>query len=128
MLTHLRRPATILSPLLRRNMSVYKVVSTSSAPSAIGPYSQAVVHNGLAYSSGSIGFEPSTMQIVDGGVEAQTRQALKNLKAVVEAAGASTASVLKTTVFLKVSDAVQSPTPSLRREAAELAARSRATA
>jgi reactive intermediate/imine deaminase len=84
-------------------MSVYKVVSTSSAPSAIGPYSQAVVHNGIAYSSGSIGFEPSTMQIVEGGVEAQTRQALKNLKAVVEAAGASTASVLKTTVFLKVS-------------------------
>ena len=85
-----------LLPLLRsplhpsyRAMSStpYKTVSTSDAPSAIGPYSQATVHNGVAYISGCIPFDPATMTLVDGGIEAQTQQALKNLFAVVKAAG-----------------------------------------
>ena len=57
----------------------YKTISTPNAPSAIGPYSQAVVHNGLAFVSGCIPFDPQTMQCVDGGVEAQAQRALDNL-------------------------------------------------
>ncbi|AYO43692.1 RutC family protein [Malassezia restricta CBS 7877] len=79
----------------------YKTISTPNAPSAIGPYSQAVVHNGLAFVSGCIPFDPQTMQCVDGGVEAQAQRALDNLMAVVAAAGSDKSQVLKTTVFLK---------------------------
>lgn len=79
----------------------YQTISTPDAPSAIGPYSQAVVHNGTAYISGCIPFDPKSMQCVEGGVEAQAQRALDNLFAVVKAAGADKSSVLKTTVFLK---------------------------
>ena len=78
-----------------------RTVSTPNAPAAIGPYSQAVVHNGLAFVSGCIPFDPQTMQCVDGGVEAQAQRALDNLMAVVAAAGSDKSQVLKTTVFLK---------------------------
>jgi 2-iminobutanoate/2-iminopropanoate deaminase len=77
------------------------IVSTERAPNAIGPYSQAVVHNGLAYLSGQIPLDPATNQLVDGDIAAQTERVLQNLKAVLEACGASMESVLKTTVFLK---------------------------
>lgn len=75
--------------------------STDSAPKAIGPYSQVVVHGGVAYLSGQIPLDPATGQIIAGDITAQTERVLENLKAVLEAAGASLESVLKTTVFLR---------------------------
>lgn len=78
-----------------------ETVSTEKAPKAIGPYSQAVVHNGIAYLSGQIPLDPATGQLVEGDIAVQTERVLQNLKAVLEASGASMASVLKTTVFLK---------------------------
>jgi 2-iminobutanoate/2-iminopropanoate deaminase len=78
-----------------------KIVATDKAPKAIGPYSQAVVYNGLAYLSGQIPLDPATGQIVDGDVAVQTERIFANLEAVLEAAGSSFAKVLKTTVYLK---------------------------
>jgi 2-iminobutanoate/2-iminopropanoate deaminase len=78
-----------------------KIISSEAAPRAIGPYSQAVVVNGVAYLSGQIPIDPSTNQLIEGGIEQQTERVLENLKAVLAAAGASFASVVKTTVFLK---------------------------
>jgi 2-iminobutanoate/2-iminopropanoate deaminase len=78
-----------------------KTVSTPEAPKAIGPYSQAVVHNGIVYLSGQIAIDPATNQLVDGDVVAQTRRVLDNLRAVLEAAGSSLGGVLRTTVYLK---------------------------
>lgn len=77
------------------------VISTGQAPQAIGPYSQAIVANGMAYLSGQIPLDPATNQMIEGGIEAQTERVLENLKALLEACGASLASVVKTTVFLK---------------------------
>ncbi|WFD35768.1 2-iminobutanoate/2-iminopropanoate deaminase [Malassezia cuniculi] len=79
----------------------YKTVSTPDAPSAIGPYSQCVVYNGLAFVSGCIPFEPKSMTLVEGGIEAQAERALENLKNIVLAAGSDLSHVLKVTVFLK---------------------------
>jgi 2-iminobutanoate/2-iminopropanoate deaminase len=78
-----------------------KVISTEAAPKAIGPYSQAIVSNGVAYLSGQIPLDPKTGQIVEGDIVQQTERVFQNLKAVLEAAGASFDSVLKTTVFLQ---------------------------
>lgn len=78
-----------------------QIISTPSAPKAIGPYSQAVIHNGVVYCSGQIPLDPEGGQIVEGDIAAQTERVLENLKAVLEAAGASLENVLKTTVFLK---------------------------
>ena len=78
-----------------------ETVSTDNAPKAIGPYSQAVIYNGIAYLSGQIPLDPANNQLVEGDVAAQTERVLENLKAVLEACGASLESVLKTTVFLK---------------------------
>ena len=78
-----------------------ETVSTDNAPKAIGPYSQAVVWNGIAYLSGQIPLNPATNQLLEGDIAAQTERVLENLKAVLEACGASLESVLKTTVFLK---------------------------
>jgi 2-iminobutanoate/2-iminopropanoate deaminase len=78
-----------------------QIISTEQAPKAIGPYSQAVIHNGLAYLSGQIPLDPATGTLVAGDVAAQTERVLENVKAVLKAAGASLGSVLKTTVFLK---------------------------
>lgn len=66
--------------------TAYKVIHTTEAPGAVAPYSQAVVHNGVAYVSGCIPFTPQ-MKLVEGGIEEQTEQALNNLFAVVKAAG-----------------------------------------
>jgi len=71
------------------------------APKAIGPYSQAIVYNGIAYLSGQIPLDPATNQLVEGDITVQTERVLQNIKAVLEACGASLESVLKTTVFLK---------------------------
>jgi len=78
-----------------------KIISTEHAPKAIGPYSQAVVLNGIAYLSGQIPNDPATGQLVEGDIAAQTERVLQNLKAVLEACGASMESVLKVSVFLK---------------------------
>lgn len=78
-----------------------KTASTDKAPKAIGPYSQAVVSNGVAYLSGQIPLDPATNQLVEGDITVQTERVIQNLKAVLEACGASIESVVKTTVFLK---------------------------
>ena len=78
------------------------VVATEQAPKAIGPYSQGVLCHGLlVYTAGQLGFDPATGELVAGGIEAQTAQALKNVRAVLEAAGTTLSLVVKTTVFLK---------------------------
>jgi len=78
-----------------------KIIATSSAPKAIGPYSQAVVQNGFAFLSGQIALDPATGQLIGEDVALQTERVLENLKAVLEAAGSSLGAVVKTTVFLK---------------------------
>jgi 2-iminobutanoate/2-iminopropanoate deaminase len=78
-----------------------KTISTERAPKAIGPYSQAVIVNGFAFLSGQVALDPATGQIVDGDVSAQTERVIENLKAVLEACGASLGKVVKTSVFLK---------------------------
>jgi 2-iminobutanoate/2-iminopropanoate deaminase len=75
-------------------------VTTTGAPSAIGPYSQAIVSGDLVFCSGQLGLDPASGEIVEGGVEAQTERALRNLVSVLDAAGASMADVVKTTIFL----------------------------
>ena len=75
-------------------------VSTASAPAAIGPYSQAIILDGMVYCSGQVGLDPATGQLVEGDVQAQAQRALQNLSAVLEAAGSSLANGVKTTVFL----------------------------
>jgi 2-iminobutanoate/2-iminopropanoate deaminase len=76
-------------------------VQTDSAPKAIGPYSQAIKSNGFVFASGQIPLDPVTMQIVEGGIREQTERVMKNLEAVLQAAGSSLDGVVKTTVYLK---------------------------
>lgn len=78
-----------------------QIIATENAPRAIGPYSQAVAHNGLLYLSGQIPLDPATGRLVEGDIAAQTGRVIENLKAVIEAAGSSLDQVLKTTVYLK---------------------------
>lgn len=77
-----------------------KQISTNNAPQAIGPYSQAIISNGLVYCSGQIPIDPTTGNLVDG-LEAQAHQVFKNIKNLLEAAGTSIDKVIKTTVFIK---------------------------
>lgn len=76
------------------------IVATTAAPGAIGPYSQAIEANGFVFASGQIPLDPATGVFAIGGVEEQAEQALKNLKAVLAAAGCELSDVVKTTVFL----------------------------
>lgn len=85
-------------------MSELQIVATSSAPAAIGPYSQAVVAGGFAFCSGQIPFDPETGAQVPGDVAAQTHRVMQNLQAVLAEAGASLGSVVRTTVFLSDMD------------------------
>jgi len=78
-----------------------KIIHTDKAPQAIGPYSQAVRTESMVYTAGQIGLDPATMELVGGGVEAETRQVLNNLKKVLEAANSGLNYVVKTTVFLR---------------------------
>ena len=78
-----------------------KVIATDRAPKAIGPYSQAIVANGMAFLSGQIPLDPATNQMVEGPIEVQTERVLENLKGLLEACGSSLDRVVKTTVFLK---------------------------
>ena len=81
-------------------MSDFTFVKTDKAPGAIGPYSQAVAVDGWVYCSGQIPLDPSTGELVEGDIAAQTDLVLKNLAAVLEAAGGSLSNIVKTTVFL----------------------------
>jgi 2-iminobutanoate/2-iminopropanoate deaminase len=77
------------------------VIATKEAPQAIGPYSQAIKAGGFLFSSGQIAIDPATGNVIDGDVAAQTERVMKNLAAVLAAAGSSLNKVVKTTVFLK---------------------------
>ena len=77
-----------------------KTVQTDRAPAAIGPYSQGVVANGLLFTAGQIAIDPATGQVVAGGVVEQTERVMANLRAILDAAGATWNDVVKTTVYL----------------------------
>ncbi|RXI27916.1 RidA family protein [Aliarcobacter trophiarum] len=77
-----------------------KIISTTKAPSAIGPYNQATSFEKLIFTSGQIALDPKTMEVVSGGVKEQTKQVMENLKAVLEEANSSFENVLKTTCYL----------------------------
>ena len=77
-----------------------KIISTIKAPSAIGPYSQAIQVGNLIYTSGQIPINPATGSFVEGGIKEQTRQSLLNVKAILEEAGLTMGNVVKTTVFM----------------------------
>lgn len=77
------------------------IISTTKAPAAIGPYSQAVLVNGMLFTSGVIPIDPETNTLVQGDVEVQARQAIGNLKNLIEASGSAMDKVVKTTVFIK---------------------------
>lgn len=81
-----------------------KIISTEEAPKAIGPYSQAIRTENLVFTAGQVGLDPATMELVEGGIESQTRQVLTNLKYVLESAHSGLNFVVKTTVFLKDMD------------------------
>lgn len=82
-------------------MADLRTIQTDQAPAAIGPYSQAIVAGGMVFTAGQIPLDPRTGEMADGGIEAQTEQVMRNLSAVLEAAGASLGSVVKTTVFVR---------------------------
>ncbi|KXG75193.1 2-iminobutanoate/2-iminopropanoate deaminase [Fervidicola ferrireducens] len=77
-----------------------KVIKTDMAPKAIGPYSQAVMVGDFLFASGQIAINPATGEIVEGGIEAQTRQVMENVKNILQAAGMDFSNVVKTTVFI----------------------------
>jgi 2-iminobutanoate/2-iminopropanoate deaminase len=78
-----------------------EVIATREAPAAVGPYSQAIRVGDLVFTAGQLAFNPATGKLVEGGIEEQTHQVLRNIAAVLEAAGSSLDKVVKTTVFLK---------------------------
>ena len=77
------------------------VISTPAAPKAIGPYSQAIRANGLVFVSGQVAIDPGTQQVIEGAVAAQTERVIKNLSAILNAAGSGLQMVVRSTVFLK---------------------------
>ena len=77
-----------------------RAVSTNAAPGAVGPYSQAITTDDLVFCSGQVGLDPATGQLVPGGVEAEAERVIRNLEAVLDAAGCTLADVVKTTCFL----------------------------
>jgi 2-iminobutanoate/2-iminopropanoate deaminase len=83
-----------------KQMPQKQIISTENAPKAIGPYSAGIRSGQFIFTAGQLGIDPQTGELVPGGIEAETRQALTNLKHVLEAGGVSLAEVVKTTVFL----------------------------
>lgn len=81
-----------------------KTIKTTSAPTAIGPYSQAIESSGLVFCSGQLPIDPTTNQFPEGGIKQQARQSLLNIQSILNAAGCSMANVVKTTVFLASMD------------------------
>jgi len=78
-----------------------EAIATADAPKAIGPYSQAIRANGLLFTAGQVAIDPSTQQLIDGNISVQTERVLKNLSAILKAAGCGLNDVLRCTVFLK---------------------------
>lgn len=76
------------------------VISTSNAPEAIGPYSQAVSANGFVFCSGQVPFDPSTMELVSGSITEETKRCMQNLEAVLKEAGTELARIVKTTIYV----------------------------
>ncbi|MCX8501836.1 MAG: RidA family protein [Alphaproteobacteria bacterium] len=76
-------------------------ISSSHAPKAIGPYSQAIKHGSMVYCSGQLALDPKTLELVAGGIEAQTKQVLENIKAVLKEAGTNLDHVVKVTVYMQ---------------------------
>ena len=76
------------------------IIHTDKAPKAVGPYSQAVENNGMVFLSGQVPIDPATGKLVEGGIEEQTNQVLKNIEAILAEAGLTFANVVKTTCFL----------------------------
>jgi len=93
--------ASQILPACKRSKEMKKEVKTDKAPQAIGPYSQGIVANGFIFCSGQIPIVPQTGELNTGSIEDQTRQVLKNVSAVLEAAGTSLDNVVKATVFLQ---------------------------
>ena len=83
---------------------MFKVIQTDKAPAAIGPYSQALIHGNMLYSSGQIPINPENGLVVEGDIKVQALQVMKNIAAILEAAGISFENVIKTTCFLKNMD------------------------
>jgi len=81
-------------------MKEIQVIHSDQAPKAVGPYSQAMVHDGLLYTSGQIGLDPAAGVLVGEGVELQARQVTKNLSAVLDAAGVSVSDIIKVNIYL----------------------------
>lgn len=77
-----------------------QIINTSAAPTPIGPYNQAIVHNGLLYMSGQIAIDPVTGELVQESLAAETHQVMRNLQAVLDAAGTNFSKAIKTTIFL----------------------------
>jgi 2-iminobutanoate/2-iminopropanoate deaminase len=93
-----RTTMKITNELKRSGMK--RIISTTAAPGAIGPYSQAVEANGTLYISGQVGIDPATGKMIEGGITEQTTQVLKNIRAILTAAGYTLADVVKSTVLL----------------------------
>ena len=87
--------------MIERKFIMKEIISTSNAPSAIGPYSQAVKAGNLLFISGQVPLDPATGEVVEGDITVQTRRVLDNVKAILTEAGADFSNVVKTTVFLK---------------------------
>ncbi len=79
----------------------HSAIATPDAPAAIGPYSQAIVHNGIIYCSGQIPLDPESGEMKAQSIEDQTHQVMKNLQAVLEAAGSGLSGILRTTIYLQ---------------------------
>ncbi|KAF9109617.1 hypothetical protein BGX27_007398 [Mortierella sp. AM989] len=97
----LNRLSAIKNQLRGMSTTVNKIVHTATAPAAIGPYSQGIVANGFVFCSGSIPVDPSSGNVVAGGVKEQTEQVLTNMGEVLKASNSSFGQVVKSTVFLK---------------------------
>lgn len=93
-------PVQTKTAIFEANNSSMKQISTNNAPAAIGPYSQAIEHAGTIYVSGQLPIDPATGAFAEGGVEAQTRQSLQNIKSILQEAGSGMDKVVKTTVLL----------------------------
>lgn len=82
-------------------MTSKEIVSTKDAPQAIGPYSQGIKANGFVFTAGQVAIDPATGNVIEGDVRQQTERVMRNLSAILQAAGSSLDNVVKTTVFLK---------------------------
>lgn len=94
----------ISRPITKTLINMKKIISTDKAPKAIGPYSQAVEANGILFISGQVPIDPTTGKIIDGGIKEQTEQVMKNIGAILEAAGLSYTNVVKSTCLLNDMD------------------------